>query len=272
MDVPILLGVTAGVVANCIITYIILRNKSLRVRSNIYIVNFCICNILYLIFTPLILNLFSAAERIHVSVICYSDEIFFLFMFGDYLFICIILLDWYIVTYKSLRTSARCRASYKLVIVSVWTIIIVLMLTIILQCSTGVSLFAFIAAIAILSYFITLILIVFISIMKFINERTTSIIEVKTNLPLIYVLTYFLCWLPNCLYIVIISVFNLHGLVAFALGTFVIGYTYSPILLVIMYKRDEKFGKALRKSLCNVEPENSEENHVNGDEHLTTLI
>ncbi|KAL3269104.1 hypothetical protein HHI36_008186 [Cryptolaemus montrouzieri] len=77
LDIPMLLFASAGILANSLITYIILRNKPLRTRTNIYLVNICICNSMYLLFSPLIFNLFSAAERIHAYIICFTDEFFF---------------------------------------------------------------------------------------------------------------------------------------------------------------------------------------------------
>lgn len=273
LDVPILLAASAGIIADFIIVYTILRYRELRTRINIYIVNLCICNVFYLIFTPLILNLFSAAEKIYAATICFSDELFFLFMLGNHVFICILLSDWYIVTYKSLNASARCRASYKLVIATVWVIFSVLSLTIFLQCTSGVSLFLFIAVLAIIFYFCSFIFVAFICLMKVVNERTTSVVEAKSNTELLYVLSYFVCWLPNWMYI-FISVFArfIISNVIIGLCTFIIGYVHSVILLYIMYKKDTKFRDAVRKWVFNDSRRNVEEDAPKNDEHFTTLL
>ncbi|XP_044753985.1 somatostatin receptor type 4-like [Coccinella septempunctata] len=273
LDIPILLAATAGIVADLIIVFTILRNKELRTRSNIYIVNLCICNIFYLFFTPLILNLFSAAEKLHASTICFSDELFFLFMLGNYVFICILLSDWYIVTYKSLNASARCRASYKLVISTVWATLFVLLITIFLQCTSGISLFLFIALLAIIFYFCSFIFVAVIFVMKVINERTTSVVEAKSNTELLYVMSYFFCWLPNWMYIFVSVFAKIITRAAFlGLCTFMLGYLHSIILLYLMYGRNEKFRIAMRKWMFNEEVRNVEEDSYKDDEHFTTLL
>lgn len=273
LDIPILLVATAAVIADVIIIYNILKHKELRTRTNIYIVNFCICNIFYLIFTPLMLNLFSASEVIHASLICFSDELFFLFMLGNYVFICILLTDWYIVTYKSLNASARCRASYKLVIALVWSALSVFLVGIFLLCTSGVSLFLFLGFLAIACYFCSFIFMAFICVMKFINEKTTSMVEVKSNTELCYVASYFLCWLPNWCYIFVTAFTKFKASnIIIGLSSFIFGYIYPIILLYLMYKKDDKFRNAIRIWMFNDERRNVDEDSHRNDEHSTTLL
>ncbi|KAK9890783.1 hypothetical protein WA026_012126 [Henosepilachna vigintioctopunctata] len=264
-----------GSITSCILIIIIMRKyQILRTRTNSYVVNLCVSNILYLFFSPLFLNLFDAAERISSHEICILDEALMLLFLGIFVFACTILADWYIINYKSLNASIRCRASYNFITLTIWLIILSLFLTICIQCSYGITIFPMISITAIFVFIFSFVFVLIIHIVKFFRSRFSSGVVAKSNMELAIVTCYFLCWLPNWGFTFSFLFASGRSSLDAELSTFGIAHTYPIVLLALLYYKDRDFKLCFNNFLKSekMETNANDEGRRYSKEHLSALV
>lgn len=274
-EVLIIIIALFAIAADGIILYIVAKYKSLHVRTNLYLCSLCFCNLIYMLFTPYTLNLFNSASYVTALMVCFVDELFFLFMAANYIFVSVLLFDWYVVTYKSLSCGARCRNNYQTILTVIWIFLVSMAICIITFCSIGIFWFPFIALLAIFSYFGLFCCICGIHVMKLLNRKITSVVEIKNYLELSYATSYCLCWLPNLIGMIMAIRGYMRGTLDdhLIILSFGIGYLHPIILLIQMYSKDKKFQSYFNKTFRKKEGDSiSIGNVVIEDEHRTTLV
>lgn len=239
-----------SVVASILIIFIVRRYKVLHTRSNAYMVNLCLSNILYLLFSPMFLNLFSIAEIVLAEEICIVDESLMLLLLSLFVFATVLVLDWYIITYKSYNVSLKCKSSYTFILISIWLIIFAFFITICLQCAAGIAVFPIITIIAVFVYLYFFIFVCLIHMARLCNYGNPNNSREESGLELEIGTLFCLCWLPNCC-LHISYAFEIKHWFEFELFTYCIAHTYPIILFTLLYYKDGKFRVCCRNMFKN---------------------
>ncbi|KAK9890781.1 hypothetical protein WA026_012125 [Henosepilachna vigintioctopunctata] len=192
IDITLLMVSVMGVVADILIVFAVIKFETLHTRRNMYLVNFCLLNSIFLSISPAVMH--TSTKIVQTYFLCFSDEVFLILMISNHMFICVVITDWYITTYKSINLAVRCRRSYKVVVTTVWLIIFSLLFTVILQCLIGIAIYPLLLYGGLFFYFICILFLAFFHIMKYVNEKTTSIIDVKWNVEVLSTTLYLVCW------------------------------------------------------------------------------
>ncbi|XP_044754428.1 galanin receptor type 2-like [Coccinella septempunctata] len=239
-----------SVIASILIIFIFRRYQVLHTRTNAYVTNLCVSNILYLLFSPLFLNLFGIAEIVQAEEICIVDESLMLLLLSLFVFATVLLLDWYIITYKSYNVSVRCKSSYTLIIATIWLIFISFFITICLQCASGISVFPIITIIGAFFYLYFFIFVFLIHIARLFKFANPNAIQGELELELEIGTLFCMCWMPNCA-MYVSYVFGLRYSLDLELFTYCIAHTYPIILFTLLYYKDGNFRICCRNLFKN---------------------
>lgn len=124
-ELPTFIIAIAASFTNALIIYMVYKFRVLRTRTYHYVVCWCICNLFATISLPSSFNLFGMLYHFSAELLCLWSETLFVFIFGNQIFVGILMLDWYIMTFSSQTSCAlRCRKSQKTIIVSVWIVLL----------------------------------------------------------------------------------------------------------------------------------------------------
>ncbi|KAL3269102.1 hypothetical protein HHI36_008184 [Cryptolaemus montrouzieri] len=276
IDVALAIVTIGSIVACILMIYIICKYDILHNRTNTYVANLCLANFLYFLFSPFFLNIFDLAEKWATHNICILGETIMLLVLAMFVFACVILTDWYIITYKSYNTSVKCRASYVFIVAMIWIIFLILFSSVCIQCASNISIFPVISLIAILFYFFSFIFLSVVVLLKCFKSKISSVIEAKPNLEFRLATWYFLCWLPNWAYVVICIFKHNWYFAQWEVVTYILAHMYPMVLFALLYFNDKTF-KVCCRNLFKGErlemdtiPEFSDRR--TSKEHFTVLI
>lgn len=264
-----ILNVTTSLVsalANIAIVYLILRYKLLRTRSNLYLANLSICNLAVMLLVPVSLNLKGITDNLSYECNCGWEESLYGILFGNSLFALIVLVNWYVVSY------VKCAICYKyshfLVVVVAWILILCVSLTSISFCiqdiSYPVALVCFVIAYIVMSLSTVVIHITKIVKAKFYNQNPNSSVE------LIVVSAYFLCWMPNWLFMYSQILFNYLISSIVQNLTYFLGYSFGWLMFLLLFYYDKLFRLSVKQSL-GFRVEESKEEHLDKEQNAVLL-
>ncbi|XP_066155790.1 somatostatin receptor type 4-like [Euwallacea fornicatus] len=235
--------------ANVLTIWIILRYVDLRTRSNLYLVNCCVCNFGIMLLVPLSLNLLGMTDELTYECMCLWEESLYGMQFGNLLFALILLLDWQFV--KHVRKNI-------LIIFAAWLLILSISTASTSFCILGLS-----YPIALLCSAITfLILGVTVVITHLLRIIKIALLKQKegSKTGLIIITAYFLCWLPNAVITYGQGYFRFSIDIMVEHLTFVLTYSQAWIMLILLFACDKSFRMYVRKIFgCearDVNPEN----------------
>lgn len=257
-----ILNVTTSLVsaiANIVIVYLILRHKLLRTRSNLYLANLSICNLAVMLLVPTSLNLFGITDDFSYECMCGWEESLYGILFGNSLFALIVLVNWYVVSYVKCSCAIRCKYSYFMVMFGAWILILCVSIASVLFCIQSLS-YPLALACFIIAYIVMSLSTVVIHIIKWVKGRFYNQ-NPDSSVELIVVSAYFLCWMPNWLFMY--AQFLLHYFLSSVIQnlTYFLGYSFGWLMFFLLFYYDKSFRLFVKKSLgCNVEEESNEEN------------
>ncbi|XP_066247734.1 somatostatin receptor type 4-like [Euwallacea similis] len=237
--------------ANIFMIWIVLKHVDLRTRSNLYLVNCCICNFAIMLLIPVSLNLFGMTDELSYECMCLWEESLYGMHFGNLLFALILLLDWYFVTHVRRHILIICAAW--LLILSVST------------ASVSFCIFSLSYPVGLLGTAITF-LILGISVILIHLLRIIKIVLLKqkegSKTGLIIITAYFLCWLPNTVLIYGQGYFRFSIDIMVEHLTLILAYSQAWIMLILLFVCDKPFRMYVRKIFgCearNISPENAD--------------
>ncbi|XP_076266931.1 kappa-type opioid receptor-like isoform X2 [Rhynchophorus ferrugineus] len=259
LDVVNSISAVLSCIANAIIAFLVLKWTTLRTRSNIYLASWCLCNFFVLVSAPVTVNLFGWVDEISFEVLCIWEETLNGILFGNLVFVTIFLIDWYSVTLGTQNCANRCGNCAKVINIIVWVVIMVLSTASVVLCVYNYS-----YPLTLMSYFIgylTMFLIMLtIFILRCVKVYLFHSLE-KSKVELVLVVSYFICWLPNCacLYVELLLQRSTYGIMD---GTYCVGYINACVLLVILYCYDSNFKKCFRRTFGLESELSSEDNNV----------
>ncbi|XP_019871154.1 kappa-type opioid receptor [Aethina tumida] len=246
MEVPALLVSLFSVVANIFIITTILKNNVLKTHVNLYVVNWCICNLFLLILAPVSMNIFGITRHITYEALCLWDQFVFTLLSGNLIFVAVLLIDWYIMIFGGQNCFRKCKNSAKLTVTTVWIVMVVVDFVSVAFCVNDLSL-PLAALLLFYSYMIVFVIIICTHLLRLIKLRTSSVVVEKDTFVLILVTSYFLCWLLNW---VLLCCFVVSGKEEFHEGklfSYVLGFSNSMIVLYLFYRYDNNFRKCFRE-------------------------
>lgn len=243
-ELPTFIIAIAASFTNALIIYMVYKFRVLRTRTYHYVVCWCICNLFATISLPSSFNLFGMLYHFSAELLCLWSETLFVFIFGNQIFVGILMLDWYIMTFSSQTSCAlRCRKSQKTIIVSVWIVLLSHLLTTTTMCLQDIS-FPFSALVAFFSFAILLVFLMFIFVARSVKLKTSSVVVEKTKFELALVFSYFACWMPNMICILFYIFFRMEDMFLMHM-TYMLGYVNPCVIFAIMYIYDPKFKASL---------------------------
>ncbi|RZB41625.1 7tm 1 domain containing protein [Asbolus verrucosus] len=243
-----------AIVADVLIIYVIARFKNLHTTTNIYILNWSLCNVLFLILSPINFTVLAFLEYVSREITCVWFGEILITLTGNFIFALALTFDWYTLNFCSQSLFVKIRRYYKFEIMSIWIIIVLLSFYICFHCILPIM-HEWIFIVVTVSFVFMFI----IQIVRLIKLKTSSVIDEKSKLTLILVSSYFLCWVPN---------YVLHSIKTFnddddviapelLVLCFLIGYLNPIIFILLLYYYDKKF-KSSFKTLCNYSNETNE--------------
>jgi hypothetical protein len=237
-----------GVASNIIIIYTLIKFQKPNVHYNIYIASWCACNALLIV-------AFRSNFITHV-VQCVTVYFTFVFMLGNTIFVSILVLDWYVTNYLSQNSATICRKSSKFVTLVIWIVIVVFVMNSLFFCFYKIHV-PYILLLVLIGTLFAIVVIIGIHVLRLIKWKTSSVIIVKSNLVLILVSSYLLCWLPKWVRVCHLLIFEEYhtydGLGELTTG---IAFSNSVVVLFLLYCCDETFKKSLGR-MCKCKEENS---------------
>ncbi|KAJ3622070.1 hypothetical protein MTP99_002599 [Tenebrio molitor] len=257
LAVPATIIIICGVIADLMIISTIQKCRKSNSAFNSCVLHWCICDAIFLVLQPTTYNLIFAFDSVIREIECiWSGEITVLIV-GNYIFVVALLLEWFCAKYSETFATKIIRYG-KFRILATWIIVIILTFYICVKCILpDMYVWNFVIATA------SLLIYLFVHILWLIKRKTSSHVEDSSNLALILVSCYMMCWFPN--YVIIgIMTFKPHDLGAKSyVGTSLIGYLNSVVMFLLLYYRNKDF-KSNFKNLCQDETdvENSTENVV----------
>jgi hypothetical protein len=243
--VPTAIVTLLSIVADVLIIYVIAKFKNLRTTINLYILNWRICNVLFLTLSPANFTVLALLEFIYVDVACvWYGEILVTFT-GNFTFAIALTLDWCILNYASPAFALKIQSYYKVNVTLLWLLTASLSIFVCFDC----TLVIFTHWISLLQpgYFIIILIVHFV---RFVKLKTSNSRE-KSNLVLILVSLYFLFWVPS--YVMhCIKLFGSDQSIYPEIVVFchLIAYSYSLMLILLLYLYDRNFQSSF-KALCN---------------------
>lgn len=248
VEIPTAIVAILSSIANALIIFMTIRFRALHTRPYFYLANWCICNFGIASSTHVTLNIFGIADIVPTTFLCIWLQVTFAFMFGNLMFVMALTLDWYIVTFSNQSYCAsKCRRHYKLVTAIIWILTLILLIKSVLYCLQFISI-PFLILIACLNYFLVMIVIIVVSILRVIKLRMSSVVVEKSNVEFKIALSHLLCWLPNIIFCMIHIIFHLSILVEYLCH--IIWYGNACVILWLLYFYDENFRNCLGV-LCN---------------------
>ncbi|RZC39154.1 7tm 1 domain containing protein [Asbolus verrucosus] len=244
--VPTTVAAFVAIIADLLVIYIIAKHKRLQTVINLYILNWFICDVIFLILQPTIYAVILSRSLIDASVArIWYGEVIVLFA-GNSIFVIALLLDWYLVNYL-LSVSLKIRNHFKTEIMLIWLVMVVLSVYICFDNILGKTRVWIFTVIT-----VTLLIFCIIQILKSIKEKMpneTADINEKTNLALLLVSSYLLCLFPAYIFNSI-KIFDPDRVLddEVEILTELMGYLNSVFILLLLYYYDRDF-KSSFKSL-----------------------
>lgn len=243
LEVPTFIVATLSSIANALMILMIIRFRVLHTTSYFYLANWCICNFGITILTHSTFTILGISEMVSATTLCIWFHVVFAFMFGNLLFVFVLILNWYIVTFSSQGYCAlKCRRYYKIFAAIIYILLLILLVKSVLYCLKFVSI-PLLILLSCLAYFLVTILIFIISILRMIKLRTSSIVVEKSNIEFKIALSHFLCWLPNILLMVVHIVIHLHITLQYICQ--IIWYSNACVVFLLLYFNDSDFKTCL---------------------------
>lgn len=253
------------VTADILIVFTIFKRKTLHSRPYTYVAHLCICNILTVlhIYNILLLNpkvkfTCSWEETIYIYT-------YFIFITGNELFICVLIIDWYILVFDPQKNSSfRFGKSF-----IVWFVIIIFIFYTLSVCTFHRFMLNISIAVFVITYFVSLIIVIIIYVLRLTQLKPFAEILEQSKLEFRVVFPFFVCWFLNVSLLLIDMNFKISGrrneeitpYLLYQISIFV-GFSYSLVLLGILCKCDSNFNKSIRSLFnCTTEQANNEENH-----------
>lgn len=246
-----------GIVANLIIIYVLIKIKETQ-HYYIYILNWCICNLFFLICWTL-----SISDIVYFVHGCIIIHLEYTFMLGNLIFVSVLTLDWYITTYSSQNCSYNCRKITKFTTLTTWILLVVFVMNSVFFCIYRIHFPVVILSFLFVSFCLFL-LCVIVYVLKLIKKQTSSKMFIKSNLMLILVWTFVLLWLPDWIS------FFFESFVSVIILTAGFACAHSFIILILLIRYDDNFKNGFRSVCCN--KENVECNNHLGENQSDSLI
>ncbi|KAL1497789.1 hypothetical protein ABEB36_008687 [Hypothenemus hampei] len=256
--------------SNIFIIFIIARYSVLQTRSNFYLANWCISNLILMLLVPIFVNLFGITDVMSYEMMCVWDESLYALFFGNFLFALILLLDWYVSIYTKQNCTGKCKNLHIFITVIVWILVLAVAIGSVSFCvmslSYPLSLTSFL-----LGYFLLFVIVVTINVLRLVKIIIFKQHLEKNRLVLIFVTSFFFCWLPNW-----ISMYGQIALGIFFSDTFIqctylLGYSHSIFMLLIVYFCDKSFQFHIRKTFGCDKERTCDTNNQN-KEQITGLL
>jgi hypothetical protein len=127
---------------------------------------------------------------------CITVYFTLVFMLGNLIFVSILVLDWYVTNYLSQKCATICRRSSKFATLVIWILMFVFIINSLFFCFYKVHV-PYVLLLALIATLFIIVVVVGIHVLRVIKWKTSSVIIVKSNLVLILVSSYLLCWLPK---------------------------------------------------------------------------
>ncbi|KAJ3622069.1 hypothetical protein MTP99_002598 [Tenebrio molitor] len=251
--IPTAIVTLLSIVADVLTIYLIAKFKNLRTTVNLYILNWRICNVLFLTLSPINFIVLAFVEYVYKDIICVWFGEILVTLTGNFMFAIALTLDWCILNYASQSFALKVRSHYKVNLALLWLLMALLSVVICFHC-VYISLIEW-TFVVVTTFFIFILI---VHIFRLFKLRTSSSNDEKSNLVLILVSLYFLVWVPN--YVVhSIKTFDSERFIysEFFIFSSLIGYSYSLILILFLYLYDRNFQSSF-KTLCNYASQTSD--------------
>lgn len=272
IEIPVAFSALGSIIANILAIYTISRFPILKAHHPyIYILNWRVCDTFFLIFSPTNFRMFGLIESPSAELLCIIWDGIFVFLISDLIFVSILILDWYITTYSSQNCSFYCRKLSRFISLVTFILGLVFLIVTITSCLYKVH-FPLIVIMIIFGNLGVFILVVVVHILRLIKFYTSSVIVIKSNLVLILVSSFLICWFPNwlCLYFYVFSYTTFSEWIELVISG--IGYANGMVVFGILYYLDGNFQRCFRH-LCKFREENIEMVCTHSElSHTTTLI
>ncbi|XP_049823512.1 kappa-type opioid receptor-like [Aethina tumida] len=264
--IPLVVLCILAAVADCLIIYVILKYDEMRTHVNLYLLNWCISNLLVLPIVPVSMNV-SVIGFISEEVLCLMFESLLVVMSGNLLFVAVTLVDWYLMTYGTQNCFIKFKKSAVFVCFTVWIVILAFGFLSVSLCLHDIS-FPLSAIMFLLTYFFVFVTIILIHVLRLVKKNFSNVVMEKDIFILKLVSWYFLAWLLNW-FLLFGQIIIRRTHMSLEYFSFYLGFSYPLIMLYLLYHDDKTFKKCFRH-MCGHKDEPDDQN--NRDNFVTVLL